>query len=79
MVKWFQIIQLDTSDENSLRRPDFVRRPKKQSGVVAVTLWKLTGKRKVIGRNFGEITLMWRLRGDNQLAKGQRNMQHRLW
>jgi hypothetical protein len=35
------------------------RGPKKQRRMVAVILWKLTGKRKVAGRYFGETSLNW--------------------
>ena len=41
---------------------------------MAVLPRKLTGKRKVIGRYFGETASVRSLRGYNQLAKGQRNI-----
>lgn len=48
--------------------------PKKQTEKFILFSAKLTGKRKVIGRNFVESAKAHRLRGNNQLAKGQRKM-----
>lgn len=49
-----------------------------KTGVRILLLWKLTGKRKAAGRIFGENAepqaIKHHLRGDNQLVKGQRDI-----